>query len=40
MIMNMALTTRGYLGAVLLYGIFVAWAGLTISILGKARADG
>lgn len=33
MVMRIALTTQGYLGAVMIYVIFVFWAALTVSIL-------
>ena len=35
MVMKIALTWKGYTGAIILYVIFAFWAVLTISILGK-----
>ena len=39
MVMRIALTIRGpYVGVIMIYVIFVFWAALTISILGKTSA--
>merc|ERR1711911_123679 len=35
MVMRIGLSNKGYLGAVMIYFIFAAWAALTISILGN-----
>ena len=37
MVMRIALSTGGWAGVVMIYVIFVFWAALTISILGKIR---
>lgn len=36
MVMRIGLSSKGYLGAIMIYCIFAAWAALTISILGMS----
>ena len=35
MVMSSAFSTGSYLGAVMLYPVFAAWAALTISVMGE-----